>query len=94
MGHNYRTAQRLAAAKPAITFLCQCPFILSKGAEDGKQQFAVRRRGIHLFGQGSEGDAAFLEVIDDCEARRRSSEPVEFPDHEAVAGGYSRAAES
>src|SRR3546814_472886 len=46
----------------------QRSLVLGERAEQREQQLAMRRGGIHLFGQRPEGDAAFLEVGDDRQA--------------------------
>ena len=67
--------------------LDQRPLELRQRAEDVEQEFTLWRRGVHLFGQGTEADAASPEV-GDCgeEVRQRSTETVQLPDNQAIAG--------
>jgi len=51
-----------------------------------EQEFALRRRGVHLFGQRAERDAAILQLVHCREQmRQRPTETVELPDHKAIA---------
>lgn len=62
------------------------PLELRQGAEDRKQQLAVRRGGIHLLAQRAKRDTALLEILDDGEeVHQRAAESVELPDDEAVS---------
>src|SRR3546814_11056459 len=63
----------------------QRSLVLGGRAEQREQQLAMRRGGIHLFGQRPEDDAAFLEVGDDRQqVRQRAAEPIELPDNQRV----------
>ena len=54
--------RRRAAANPAHDPLaCQGTLVLGKRAEHMKQQLARRRRGIHAFGERTEGDLFFFQ---------------------------------
>jgi hypothetical protein len=67
--------------------LDQRPFKLRQRSEDVKQEFTLRCGRVHLFGQGTEGDVARLEVSHRGEEmRQRSTEPIQLPDDQAVAG--------
>ena len=65
----------------------QGPFELSERPKNVEQELALRRGGIHLLGQRTKGDTALLEIGHRGEEmRQRSAEPVQLPDHQAVAG--------
>ena len=67
-------------------FLDQRAFELRERPENVEQQLALRRGGIHLFGKRTKGDAALLQIGHRGEQmRQRSAEPVQLPDHQAVA---------
>jgi hypothetical protein len=52
-----------------------------------KQKLALWRGGIHLFGQRTKGDTALLEVSYRGEEMwQRSTEPVQLPDNQTIAG--------
>src|SRR5712691_1560163 len=63
------------------------PFIRGQRPEHTEQERSLRRGGIHLLGQGAKGHALRLESRDNLEEmRQRAAEPVEFPDHQTIAG--------
>jgi hypothetical protein len=85
-----------AAAMPTATpcrgqsgldpFLDQRAFELRERPENVEQQLALRRGGIHLLGQRTKGDATLLQIGHrGQQMRQRSAEPVQLPDHQAVA---------
>ena len=71
------TAAFGAGVGQAITrpFGDQSPFKLGNRAEDVKHQLAGGRRGIELFLQGEQRDAALLECLDDIKQFRGADRP-------------------
>ena len=55
--------RRRAAARPAFTLLSQGTLELRQGTKDVEKELALRRGGIHLFGQRPEGEALLQTVI-------------------------------
>src|SRR5271157_4636196 len=56
-----------------------------------KQEFALRRGGVHLFGQGSERDPAFFEAVHHAQQmRQRPAEAIQLPYDQAVATSGKR----
>lgn len=76
--------------KPGLyPFLDQRPLELRQRAEDMEKKLPLGRRGVHLLGQRTEGDAALLEVGYRGEkVGQRSAKPVQLPDNQTVAGAY------
>ncbi len=61
-------------------------FHLSEGGHDVEEEFAACDGGVESFGEGTERDAAFAEVMDGVDdVANGSSEAIEFPDNEDVA---------
>ena len=73
--------------KPRLyTLLDQRPLELRQRPEDVEQQFALRRGGIDLLGERAERNAALLEARHrGQQMRQRSAEPIQLPDHQAIA---------
>jgi hypothetical protein len=72
-------------------FTCQGTLILGERTEHMKQQFARRRRGIHAFGERTEGNLFFLQRVHDGEQmRQRSAQPIQLPDDKHVARLHER----
>jgi|SRR5271166_9171 len=72
-------------------FLDQRPLELCKRTENVEQQFALWRGRVDLLSQRSECDAALLEPCYRVqEMRQRTAEPIQLPDHQAVAGTNKR----
>ena len=70
-------------------FLDQRPLELRQRAEDMEKKLTLGCRGVHLLGQRTEGDAAFLEAgYRGEEVGQRSAEPVQLPDNQTVVGAY------
>ena len=68
-------------------FLDQRPLELCKRTENVEQQLALWRGRVDLLSQRSECDAALLEPCYRVqEMRQRTAEPIQLPDHQAVAG--------
>ena len=64
---------------------------MGKRAEDVEHQLPLRGRGVHLLSQAAERDVPRLEIRDrGQQVRQRAAEPVELPDHQAVAGPEKR----
>ena len=60
---------------------------LRHGTEDLEDQLAARCARIHAFGEAAEGDTSLLEVLDQGdEVLERTTESIESPDNDRVAG--------
>jgi hypothetical protein len=70
LGINSRGSPAMAPTTTSLgeagldAFLDQRPFKLRERTENMEQELALRRRCVHLLGERTEGDAAFLEVSD------------------------------
>lgn len=65
----------------------ECVLALGQGAEEVEHESAAGARGVDVLGERPEPDAAFGERADDLEqVRQRSSEAVQAPDVQRVAG--------
>jgi hypothetical protein len=63
------------------------PFKLRQRAEHMKEELALRSRGVHLLGERTKADAARLEIGHRRkQVRQGSSQPIQFPYNQAVAG--------
>ena len=82
------TAATARGREPGLyALLDQRPLELRQRAEDMEQELALRRGGVHLLGERTERDAALLEVVHrGQQMRQRPAEPVQLPDHQAIAG--------
>jgi hypothetical protein len=71
--------------------LDQGPLELRQGTEDMEQEFALRRGGVHLFGERPKRDPTFLEAVY-CREQvgKRSAETVKLPYHKAVVRSEER----
>ena len=86
-GRPPRRPRVSAARSPAMTrSRIRARSYCARGAEDCEEKLALRRGGVHVFGERSEGDAALPQLPDDGEeVRQRAPEAVKFPDHQRVA---------
>lgn len=76
--------------KPGLhPLLDQRPLELCQRTEDVEQKLTLGRRGVHLLGQRTEGDATLLEFgYRGEEMGQRSAKPIQLPDNQAVTGSY------
>ena len=87
-GRPPRRPRRRAAASPALDpLLDQRPLELGQRAENVEQELTLRRGGVHLLGQRTEGDAARLEI-------GHRGEEVRLPDNSAPLLETRRASRS
>ena len=67
-------------------FLDERPFELRQRAENMKEEFALRRRGIHLLGERTKADAARPEITHrPNQVRQRAPQPIQLPYDQTVA---------
>jgi hypothetical protein len=83
------TARRREPCLHAL--LDQRPLELRECPDDVKQQLALRHGGVDLFGERAESETALLQIrYRGQQMRQGSAEPIQLPDHQAIAGADER----